>query len=73
MYFIVGDSASAMSMTVGYNPFQLEQGSTVDLGEADSLSHNFQITAQCHNPDLLSSQATLTGVRTFTNGTKLSK
>ena len=72
-YFSVDDSASTMSMTVGYSPFQLEQGSTVDLGKADSQSYNFQITAQYRNPDLLSSQATLTSVRTLANGTKLSK
>ena len=73
MYFSAGNPANTMSVTVGYNPSWLEQGSSVNIGVPDSASHTFQITAWYYNPNLLSSQATLTGVQTLANGTKISK
>ena len=57
-----------MSVAVEYNASRLEQGISVDLMEADSLSHSFEITAWYNSLNLLSSQATLTGVRTLANG-----
>ena len=70
-YFSVSDSMNIMSVTVEYNPMRLEQGVSVDLMIADSPSHTFRIVALYTNPNLLSSQATLTGVRTLANGTRI--
>ena len=57
-----------MSVAVEYNALRLEQGISVDLMEADSPSHSFEITAWYNSLNLLSSQAILTGVRTLANG-----
>ena len=70
-YFSVSDSMNIMSVAIEYNPMRLEQGVSVDIMEADSPSHTFQIVALYINPNLLSSQATLTGVRTLANGTRI--
>ena len=71
-YSSVSDPLSIMSVAVEYNASRLEQGVSVDLMEADSLSHSFEITAWYNSLNLLSSQATLTGVRTLTNGMRKS-
>ena len=69
-YYNVADPANTMSTTVEYNSSRLEQGFSANIGIEDSPSHVFQIVARYINPNLLSSQATLTGVRTLANGTK---
>ena len=70
-YYNNGDPLNIMSVAVEYNPMRLEQGVSVDLMIADSSSHNFQIVALYTNPNLLSSEAILTGVRTLANGTRI--
>jgi hypothetical protein len=68
-YYNVGAPLNIMSVTVDYDPMRLEQGVSVNIGEPDSPLHTFQITALYTHPNLLSSQATLGGVRTLANGT----
>ena len=70
IYVSVSDVSNIMSVAVQYNPVRLEQGVSIDLMIADSPSHTFQIVALYTNPNLLSSQANLTGVRTLANGTR---
>ena len=70
-YFSVSDSRNIMSVAVEYNASRLEQGVSVNLMMADSADHTFEIVALYTNPNLLSSQAILTGVRTLANGTRI--
>ena len=68
MYYSGADPANIISVSVKYNMSRHEQGFSVDLMTADSPSHIFQIAAWYINPNLLSSQANLTGVQTLANG-----
>ena len=70
-YYDASEPANTMSTTVEYDPMWLEQGFSANIGIADSPSHVFRIVAQYMNPNLLSSEATLSGVRTLADGTKL--
>ena len=70
-YFSDSDSLIIRSVAVEYNASRLEQGVSVDLMEADSPAHTFRIVALYTNPNLLSSKANLTGVRTLANGTRI--
>jgi hypothetical protein len=70
-YYNVGAPLNTISVTVDYDPIRLEQGVSVNIGEPDSPLHTFQITALYTNPNLLSSQATLGGVRTLEIGTRI--
>ena len=70
-YFSVSASQNIMSVAVEYNALRLEQGISVNLMMADSADHTFRIVALYTNPNLLSSQAYLTGVRTLANGTRI--
>ena len=67
-YYNIAEPTNIISVTVEYNPLQLEQGFSADLMTEDSPSHVFQIAARYINPNLLSSQANLSGVRTLANG-----
>ena len=67
-YYSVANPINTILVTVEYNPLQLEQGFSADLMIADGPSHVFQIVARYINPNLLSSQVSLTGVRTLANG-----
>ena len=67
-YFSDSDPQNIVSVAVEYNPRRLVQGVSVNLMEADSPLHSFRIVALYTNPNLLSSQAYLTGVRTLANG-----
>ena len=67
------DSDRLNIIAVEYNASRLEQGVSVDLMKANSPAHTFQIVALYTNPNLLSSQAILTGVRTLANGTHMQK
>ena len=70
-YVSVNMPGNETSITVEYNSSWPEQGSIINIGVADSPLHNFQIVAWYINPSLLSPQATLNGVRTLANGTKI--
>ena len=70
IYYNAGDPAYNVSVVVEHNSSQPVQAFSANLGIADSPSHVFRIVAQYVNPNLLSSQANLTGVQTLANGTK---
>ncbi len=70
-YYSVADPLNTMPVTIVYDPVWPEQGVSVNIGEPDSPPHTFEIVAQYTNPNLLSSQATLGGVRTLANGTRI--
>ena len=67
-YVSVTSPGNERLITVEYNSSRLEQGSTINIGMADSPLHNFQIVARYITPNLLSSQATLNGVQTLADG-----
>ena len=71
-YYSSADPANIMLGTVEYNSSQPELGFSANIGMADSPPHVFLIVARYINPNLLSSQAILTGVQTLTNGKILS-
>ena len=73
-YYCACDPLNITSVAVEYNASRLEQGVSVDIMIADSFNspaHTFKIVAVYTNPNLLSSQAILTGVRTLANGTRI--
>ena len=70
-YFSGSDPTNIMSVAVEYNASRLEQGVSVNITTAASSAHTFQIVALYTNPNLLSSQANLTGIRTLANGTRI--
>ena len=72
-YFRDGNPSNILSVAVEYNASLPVQGVSVNLMMADSAEHTFQIGALYTNPNLLSSQAILTGVRTLADGTRINK
>ena len=70
VYYNVSKPLNRTSVSVEYNPMRLEQGFSANVTMSDSPSYVFQIVARYNNPNLLSSQANLTDVRTLADGKK---
>ena len=68
LYYSDADQQNITTVPVQYNMSRPEQGVSVDLMIANSSTHVFKIQARYINPNLSSSQANLTGVRTLANG-----
>ena len=66
-YFNNGAPQNVLQMTVVYNPMVVEQGVSINL-EADSTLHTVNVMAVYINPNLVSSQSSLTNVKTLGGG-----
>ena len=66
-YFNNGAPDIVTLVTVFYNPMLLEQGVSIELG-ADSATHTVNVAVVYVNPNLVSSQSSLTNVKTLGGG-----